>query len=366
MGDWFNSAKIDRENGMSYRDISIKYNVPFKTVDSRFYRDRLRGNIIRPVKNQVVKSDSASLHDSILKELQKGCAISYLSEKYKESPRVIQAVMDDIKESGIMVTEINESFKICRDIVINESEHFEDWNGERIIRFGAVSDCHMGSKWQQLTFLNYLYDVFQKEGITTVYNSGDLVDGYKMHPGHEYEVFKHGADEQEQYVITAYPQRPGIVTKFITGNHDHSHIKSGGHDIGKPIAAARADMIYLGLANAKINLTPNCTLELNHPLDGASYALSYAPQKTIDAMMGGEKPNILINGHHHKAFYMLYRNVHCYEGATTCAQTPWMRGKRIAANMGGWIIEVHVTEDGTIKRCMGELIPLYKPIENDY
>jgi hypothetical protein len=187
-----------------------------------------------------------------------------------------------------------------------------------------------------------------------------------MHPGHEYEVHKHGADEQEQYIIDVYPNRPGIITKFVSGNHDHSHIKAGGHDIGKPIAAARQDMIYLGLSNAKVKLTPNCILELNHPLDGAAYALSYAPQKTIDAMQGGDKPNILLNGHHHKSFYMIYRNIHAYECGTTQAQTPWMRGKRIAANMGGWIIEVHVTEDGTISRCKGEFIPLYKPIEHDY
>jgi hypothetical protein len=83
-------------------------------------------------------------------------------------------------------------------------------------------------------------------------------------------------------------------------------------------------------------------------------------------MSGGEKPNILLNGHHHKAFYMIYRNIHAYECGTTQAQTPWMRGKRIAANMGGWIITVHVTEDGTISRCMGEFIPLYKPLEHDY
>jgi len=53
------------------------------------------------------------------------------------------------------------------------------------------------------------------------------------------------------------------------------------------------------MSNAKINLTPNCVLEINHPLDGAAYALSYALQKRIDAMSGGEKPNILFDGHHH-------------------------------------------------------------------
>lgn len=125
-------------------------------------------------------------------------------------------------------------------------------------------------------------------------------------------------------------------------------------------------MNYLGFSNAKVYITPNCSVELNHPLDGASYALSYAPQKTIDAMSGGEKPSVLLNGHHHKAFYMIYRNIHAFECGTTEWQTPWMKGKRIAANVGGWIINIDVDDNGTITRCSGEFIPFYKQLERDY
>jgi hypothetical protein len=75
---------------------------------------------------------------------------------------------------------------------------------------------------------------------------------------------------------------------------------------------------------------------------------------------------VLLMGHHHKAFYLMYRNIHCFEAGTFQAQTPWMRGKRIAAMMGGWIIELHVTDDGTITRCKGEFIPVYKAVEHDY
>jgi hypothetical protein len=97
-----------------------------------------------------------------------------------------------------------------------------------------------------------------------------------------------------------------------------------------------------------------------------SYALSYGLQKMIDAMSGGEKPNIYLGGHHHKAMYLFYRNIHAFECGTTQAQTPWMRGKRIPAHMGGWIVEIHVDEEGTITRCKGEFIPFYVAVENDY
>jgi DNA polymerase II small subunit/DNA polymerase delta subunit B len=83
-------------------------------------------------------------------------------------------------------------------------------------------------------------------------------------------------------------------------------------------------------------------------------------------MTGGEKPSILINGHHHKAMYLFYRNVHAIECGTLEAQSGWMKGKRIAAHVGGWIIEIHVDEEGTINRFKSEFIPFYKMIKDDY
>lgn len=358
--DWFIEAQKEYIPGeFGYRQIAKKYGLSVKTVESRFRSAKARGDIH-------TDQPQINLQESILKDLQKPHSISNLCDRYKQSERIIRAVIEDIKEAGYQITETNGEIKLCKDIVTSENKHSENWTGEKVIRFGVVSDNHLCSKWQQLTFLNHLYDIFRSEGIQTVYNAGDITEGFKMRPGHEHEIFKYGADEQAQYVIDVYPQREGIVTKFITGNHDHSHIKNGGMDIGKRIAEKRPDMIYLGLSNAQVNITPNCIVELNHPLDGAAYALSYAPQKTIDAMTGGEKPNILLNGHHHKIFYMMYRNIHAYECGTTQAQTPWMRGKRIAANVGGLIIEAHVDEEGTITRCKGEYIPQYKPIEHDY
>jgi len=208
--------------------------------------------------------------------------------------------------------------------------------------------------------------MFDQEGIDTVYHAGDVTDGVNMRQGHEFEVFAHGADAQVEYVAEKYPRRSGIVTRFITGNHDHSAIKYSGHDIGVVIANRRSDMVYLGRSQARVHLTPNCVLEIHHPLDGAAYALSYGLQKMIDAMSGGEKPNIYLGGHHHKAMYLFYRNIHAFECGTVQAQTPWMRGRRIPAHVGGWIVEVHVDDEGTVTRCKGEFVPFYVAVEDDY
>jgi biotin operon repressor/predicted phosphodiesterase len=324
------------------------------------YADFKRGAEEKPV---IVPED---IYNRILKLIQKDISIKDLANEIDASERVLSAYIEDLREQGYTIGDSNGLIRLHNTVVPQENIHSENWKGEKVIRFGVVSDKHFCSKYQQLTLLNQLYDIFEREAITTVYDPGDICDGFKMRPGHEHELFVIGADDQANYIIEHHPYRKGITTKFILGNHDTSHVKNGGHDIGIPISRAREDMQYLGIYNAKVNITPNCTVELNHPLDGAAYALSYSTQKLIDSLSGGEKSNILLNGHHHKALYMFYRNIHAFECGTLCAQTPWMKGKRIAAHMGGWIIEVHVDDEGTITRCKNEFMPFYSAIKDDY
>lgn len=363
--DWISkAAELKFDKGISWTKLQQALleetgeDIPFNKI-----RDTLR----RHPRYNANQTDTSNISEEILKAIEKQQTVKGLCDKFNISSRILKATIEDLKEEGYQITEYGDSIKLCRDIVPEENVFRLNWKGEKIFRFGSTSDSHLGSKWQQLTYLNEFYDICQSEGIKTVYHSGDITEGVKMRPGHEHDVFLHGSDDQEEYVIANYPKRNGTTTEFITGNHDHSSIKHSGHDIGKRIAEKRKDMKYLGLSNAKVYLTPNCIIELNHPLDGASYALSYAIQKSIDSMTGGEKPNIFLNGHHHKSMYLpVYRNVHAFECGTFEAQTPWMRGKRIAANVGGWIIEIHVDEEGTITRCKGEFIPFYKMIEKDY
>lgn len=83
-------------------------------------------------------------------------------------------------------------------------------------------------------------------------------------------------------------------------------------------------------------------------------------------MSQDDLPNIYLTGHHHKAIYLYYRGIHCLEAGTFEAQTPWMRGKRLAAHVGGWIVTLHVDAEGNIKRFIPEWIPFPKTIHHDY
>ena len=244
--------------------------------------------------------------------------------------------------------------------------HNPKWNGTTILKFAIIGDTQLGSKYAQISHLKNFYELCASEGIKDVYHTGDVTDGLKMRSGHEYELYKTSADDMVQDVIENYPRIEGITTHFITGNHDASIYKQVGYDIGNTITEKRPDMKYLGRDCALIFLTPNCKLELRHPWDGTAYALSYKPQKMIEAMESDSKPNILAIGHYHKAEYMFYRNVHCLQTGCFQGQTPYTRGKGISVHMGGWIVTIHVDKNGTVTRFGSEFIPYYSSIKDDY
>lgn len=263
----------------------------------------------------------------------------------------------------------NEENKEERRIAIQNLEpkdHIIDWNGNQIIRFGLIGDTQMGSKYTQISYLDEFYKICTLQGINHIYHTGDITDGLKMRPGHEYELYCTSADELKDDVIKNYPKYNSITTHFITGNHDASLYKHIGYDIGQSISNERPDMDYLGRDCAVVHLTPNCTLELRHPWDGTAYAISYKPQKMIEAMESDSKPNILAIGHYHKAEYIFHRNVHCFQTGCFQGQTPFTRGKGISVHLGGWIITIHVDKNGYIQAISPMFIPFYSSIKDDY
>jgi len=315
----------------------------------------------------IEKPEKKVEHKPLLDLLQKENSLAELSDKSGMSARMVLAQIDDYREAGYQITEVNGNYLLTKILIPEDNTHNADWTGNTTVKFGVISDTHLCSKDQQLTHLNTFYDMLIDDGITECYHAGDLSEGVNMRTGHEYEVFRHGVDSQAEYIIDKYPRREGLKTYYITGNHDHSGIKSAGVDIGKIISNSRDDLIYLGKQSARVMITPNCSMDLVHPLDGASYAISYATQKYIDSLSGGEKSRILFIGHHHKAFMLpVYRNIAAFESGTFQRQTKWMQGKRLSAHVGGWIIEAKVDNDGTIKRIKGEFVPFYTMIEKDY
>lgn len=235
------------------------------------------------------------------------------------------------------------------------------WYGNKI-KIGVVTDTQIGSLYERNDFLKDIYKIFNKEKIENVYHCGDICDGEKMYIGQEYELYAHGVDKQVESVENNYPNYKNIKTYFITGNHDLSFFKQSGVDIGTKIAEKRKDLIYLGQEEKDIVFgdKKKVILRLSHPGKGTAYALSYHPQKYIDSLSGGRKPNVLLIGHYHKAEYLpCYRNVFTVQAGCMQSQTPFMRRNNIAAHIGGWILEFQINKYG-IQQFKANFIPFYE------
>lgn len=226
--------------------------------------------------------------------------------------------------------------------------------------FALTGDRHTGSLYHNPVALNAFYDyAIDERGVKTVFDAGDILDGHRVYRGQEFELRDLGLDAQIERLKKDGPRKG--KTRFITGNHDGAFKSLAGVSVGKAIEAAMPSYEFLGEEQASVEwTTPNgvFTLGLIHPGGGSAYALSYKPQKIIESLEGGTKPDMLGVGHFHKAEMLpSYRNVCGIQVGTFQRQTPFMARCGLMANVGGWIVEVTVGEGHNVIR--GEFVAFY-------
>jgi len=233
----------------------------------------------------------------------------------------------------------------------------------------VISDTHLGTKEQQLTLINDVYKEAYRRGIDTVLHIGDVLDGdyTQVRKEQTYQLFLRGFDEQVGYVIDMYPHVDGIMTYFIQGSHDETHLKNGGATAGKWIDRCRDDMVYLGQDKATFKIN-NLRILMDHPGGGNAKSYSYKPQQAIEGLNPGEKPNILLQGHYHKSYYMFYRNVHALLVPCLVNQSQFMKKMNLQNVVGAYFLKIYSDEKGNIHYFEPEehLFSTNDMIENDY
>jgi hypothetical protein len=234
---------------------------------------------------------------------------------------------------------------------------------------GFVSDNHLGSKHCRLDVLNALYDIYAAEGVTDVYNGGNWIEGEARFNRYDIQVF--GMDNQIDFFVQNYPSRPGITTHYVAGDdHEGWYQQRESIHIGRyaemaALRAGRKDLHYLGYLEADVALKAPGTwmaapMKIMHGGGGSAYAYSYVLQKTVESFQGGEKPAILVMGHHHKFDYCYPRGVHAIMPGCTEDQSIFMRKRKIEACVGGVLAKVQQDkEDGHITRFSCDWIPFY-------
>ena len=314
--------------------------------------------------------EKAELFADIRNFIKKERTLTELCEKYEMSDYEMMGIIGQLKQEGMPIMAKKDKKEVT--VVINpnlnqtnDSIHQLECEGSST-RFGVVSDTILGSKYQQLTILNNVYKAFDNENVEFVLHCGDISAGvYSNRSPYADTIFKHGIDEQADYISEMYPN-VGIPTYFITGEKDAAHKKAdkSHRDIGKLISDNRDDMIYLGQHRSMLQMK-NAKLALKHPTGKVAYTLSYKAQQDAAAMRSEEKPDIVFYGHWLSALQMDYRTK-LYTVPGLSATTPWMMDGAIQNSVGAWIIDLEFDQKGRIAETFPTLLPYYETDANDY
>lgn len=294
----------------------------------------------------------------LLKALKKrgdNASVEDLADHADVSPRKVREALDRLGVDGYRVAEEENRVVLRRVPPPSANVHKALFKGS-VYRYGVVSDTHLGSKHEQLDALNMAYDVLADEGITDVYHPGDLVCGYGIFPGQNNEVHKHTYEDQVAYATANYPQRKGIVTKLIGGNHDLEGAwgKAGANPC-VAVCNQRPDIEYLGDYNATIELEQGTRIQLLHPKGSMGYAMDYKARKLVEGYEGGRKPNVLLSGHFHRIGWIVARSVHVLFSG--CFEAGGSFGPRLGLPdpvVGFYVVEMTVADDGSVVRFVPE------------
>jgi DNA polymerase II small subunit/DNA polymerase delta subunit B len=241
----------------------------------------------------------------------------------------------------------------------------EKTTSDNVIRFGLCGDTQFGNLHSAPELLHAYLKTCRAEGISTVLHTGDVLDGWKVYRGQEFDLVAVGLDKQLE-IVERQPSVDGVEVKFITGNHDLSFKNLAGANIGSLIEKAREengkDWVHLGDEQGRVKFVNkegrSYEVMLMHPGGGTAYALSYKPQKLVESFEGGRKPNMLAIGHFHKSeFIPAYRNVAIVQTGCFEWQTEFMARMGLAAHVGGWLVEV--TPGENYNRVRAEFIAFY-------
>jgi len=195
-------------------------------------------------------------------------------------------LLKEIRRKALSYGELNAVIDQIKNPPIKGGVSKHYW-AKRHCKIGLCGDLHIGSKYADYETLSDIFKRFKKENVNAIYMAGDITEGYNMRPGHSFECNMHGADAQINEVVKRVPNINKPIY-FITGDHDYSHYKRQGVDVGKHIEEQRKDMHYLGMFDADIMLAKKTKLRLVHPAKGTAYALC-VDDKTEILTEGGWK-----------------------------------------------------------------------------
>ena len=282
----------------------------------------------------------------LLKELtEREISLSELTSKLEINEYEILGIVNKLRDEGINITVAKRDDDIYlfnqgeKERVSNYSYKF-DTDESNEFKFIAISNPIIGSKYQQLSILEDIYQKGHEMGYENVILCGNLTPGL-------YQITNpyHDTMMQVNYILSNYPKIEGMKTYFILGPNDEKHLKKNKINIGKRISDIRKDMIYLGFNSCdanidKVNMFIQCSKL------GKTYTVSYRSQQQVDSFRSEDKPDILLLGGLLQMEKYDYRDVKVLSIPSVCATTKEMTDKRYQNTIGAWYITIRTNQKG--------------------
>lgn len=292
--------------------------------------------------------------------------VETLADELDTSPKRVRAALEALRNAGFRIPEEAAGEVELHRVRPSQSTAIhrlplELLDGDRV-RFGVVSDTHLGSKECALAELHLAYDHFDREGISTVLHAGDLIAGLGVFKGQHNEITHHTFEDQRDHAIADYPKRTGVTTRIIGGNHDlEGDIGKIGADPVRGVANQRDDFDYLGAYSAFLELANGAHVHVLHGKGGGAYALSYKIQKLVEAYPAGRKPAALILGHFHVQAALQVRGVQAmYPGCFEWGSKQFNDRLGLQPAVGFHIVDATLADDGSIVRWRAEWLPIFE------
>ncbi len=119
-------------------------------------------------------------------------------------------------------------------------------------KFIVISDTHFGSVYENMAYLDMVYQHAAKNNIRHIFHTGDLLEGAYANYRRCKREYKN-LDSQLEHVINDYCYDKDITNHILLGNHDAFSIVNDGVDI-EPLLACRDDFDLLGYKSAYIKI----------------------------------------------------------------------------------------------------------------
>lgn len=292
--------------------------------------------------------------EELLELTERELSLTELTTKLELNEYEILGLVESLRNKGINIS----VKKYDDDIYLfnqGEKEQKEAYsyqfvtNDDNEFKFVAISDTLIGSKYQQLSILEDIYQKAHEMGYNNVILCGNITAGlYPVTNVYSSSCFLPDTMMQADYIINNYPKIEGMKTYFILGPNDEKHLKKNKINIGKRISEVREDMIYLGFNSCMINIDKAKMFVLCPKLN-KTYTVSYRSQQQIDSFRSEDKPDILLLGGLLQMEKYPYREVTSLSVPSVCATTKEMTDRRYQNTVGAWYITLKTNSKGYLE-----------------